>query len=247
MVPNGRVLLSATSGSWVVTGRGRARGLEVAVLTNLGVGASVSKAATVVGSEGTAGVVAWAVAAVVRGRGSSPCMLVVLTSAVVAVAGGTAGVLVAVVAAVAGAVAIVGAPVVVAAVVDVVMEMVVALWLGSSRTSVTSVTSGGLVTGSGLGCSERRSSNGVSTGWISVVGSTAGAVGAARAMSGTNRMAVSRPDSCSKSGGVGRGRALGSGCSSPPDPQAGIAFPAAHPSLTSFPRKTGEKGGGLIR
>lgn len=193
------------------------------MLTSLGVGASVSKAATVVGGEGASGAVAWAVAAVVRGRGSSPWMLVVLTSAVVvAVVGGTAGVLAAVVAAVAGAVAMVGAPMVVAAVVDVVMEMVVALWLGSSRTSVTSVTSGGLVTGSGLGCSERRSSNGVSTGWISVVGSTAGAVGAARAVSGTNRMAVSRPDSCSKSGGVGRGRALGSGCSSPRDPQAAL-------------------------
>lgn len=247
MVPNGRVLLSATSGSWVVTGRGRARGLEVAVLTSLGVGASVSKAATVVGGEGASGVVAWAVAAVVRGRGSSPCMLVVLTSVVVAVAGGTAGVLAAVVAAVAGAVAIVGAPVVVAAVVDVVMEMVVALWLGSSRTSVTSVTSGGLVTGSGLGCSERRSSNGVSTGWISVVGSTAGAVGAARAMSGTNRMAVSRPDSCSKSEGGGERESPGEWVLLTARSLGSIAFPAAHPSLTSFPRKTGEKGSGLIR
>lgn len=247
VVPNGRVLLSAASGSWVMTGRGRARGLEVAVLTSLGVGASVSKAAIVVGGEGAGGVVAWAVAAVVRGRGSSPCMLVVLTSAVVAVAGGTAGVLAAVVAAVAGAVAIVGAPVVVAAVVDVVMEMVVALWLGSSRTSVTSVTSGGLVTGSGLGCSERRSSNGVSTGWISVVGSTAGAVGAARAMSGTNRMAVSRPDSCSKSEGGGERESPGEWVLLTARSPGSIAFPAAHPSLTSFPRKTGEKGGGLIR
>lgn len=26
-----------------------------------------------------------------------------------------------------------------------------------------------------------------------------------------------------------------------------IAFPAVHPSLTYFPRKTGEKGGGLTR
>lgn len=60
------------------------------------------------------------------------------------------------------------------------------------------------MTGSGPGCSERSSSNGVSTGWITVVGSMAGAVGAARAMSGMNRMAVSRPDSCSKSGGWGK-------------------------------------------
>lgn len=87
----------------------------------------MSKVATVVGGEGTAGVVTLAVAAVVRGRGSSPCMPVVLRSAVVAVAGAAAGVLGAVVAAVAGAVAIVGAPVVVAAVVDVVVEIVVAL------------------------------------------------------------------------------------------------------------------------
>lgn len=202
------------------------------MLTSLGVGASVSKVATVVGGEGAAGVVTVAVAAVVRGRGSIPCMPVVLSSAVVAVAGGAAGALGAVVAAVAGAVAIVGAPVVVAAVVDVVAEMVVALWLGSSTTSVTSVTSGGLVTGSGLGCSERSSSNGVSTGWITVVGSMAGAVGAARAMSGMNRMAVSRPDSCSKSGVGWERRALGSGCSSPPGPQAGIAFPEGHPHLS---------------
>lgn len=219
------------------------------MLTSLGVGASVSKVATVVGGEGAAGVVTLAVAAVVRGRGSIPCMPVVLMSAVVAVAGGASGVLGAVVAAEAGAMAIVGAPVVVAAVVDVVVEMVVALWLGSSKTSVTSVTSGGLVTGSGLGFSERSSSNGVSTGWITVVGSMAGAVGAARAMSGMNRMAVSRPDSCSKSGGDGERKALGSGCSSPPDPQAGIAFPAGHPtSPSNFPRTTRKKKGrGLSR
>lgn len=211
------------------------------MLTSLGVGASVSKVATVVGGERAAGVVTLAVAAVVMGRGSSLCMPVVLTSAVVAVAGGATGVLGTVVAAVAGAVAIVGAPVVVAAVVDVVVEMVVALWLGSSTTSVTSVTRGGLVTGSGLGCSERSSSNGVSTGWITVVGSMAGAVGAARAMSGMNRMAVSRPDSCSKSGGGegGERRALGSGCSSPPGPQ-GIChcLPSRTPHLNKqFPQE----------
>jgi hypothetical protein len=239
VVPNGRVLLSATSGSWVVTGRGRARGLEVAVLTSLGVGASVSKVATVVGGEGAAGVVILAVAAVVRGRGSIPCMPVVLTSATVAVAGGASGVLGAVVAAVAGAVAIVGAPVVVAAVVDVVVEMVVAFWLDSSTTSVTSVTSGGLVTGSGLGCSERSSSNGVSTGWITVVGSMAGAVGAARAISGMNRMAVSRPDSCSKSGEVGKGKLWGVGVPHPQVPRQALPSQQDTPPHThkQFPQE----------
>jgi hypothetical protein len=97
---------------------------------------------------------------------------------VVAVAGGAAGVLGAVVAVVVGDVASAGASVVVAVVVAVVVEMVVALWLGSSGTSVTT---GGLVTGSGLGCSEGSSSNGEPMGWTSVVGGTAGAVGTARA------------------------------------------------------------------
>lgn len=58
VVPRGRVLFSEMSGFWVVAGLGRALSLEVAVLTSLGVGASVSKTATVVGGEGTAGVVA---------------------------------------------------------------------------------------------------------------------------------------------------------------------------------------------
>lgn len=175
------------------------------MLTSLGVGASVSKMATVVGGEGAAGVVAWAVAAVVSGRGGSLRMPVVLMTAVVAVEGGSAGMLGAAVATVAGAVATVGAPVV-AAVVAMVVETVVALWLGSSGTSVTT---GGLVTGSGVGRSVGSSSNGVPTGRMSVVGSTAGVVDTARATSGLNRMAVSMPDSCSKSEGVGRGRKLG--------------------------------------
>lgn len=202
MVPRGRVLLSVTSGSWVVAGLGRAPGREVATVTSLGVGASVSKSATVVGGEGAAGEVAWAVAAVVSGRGGSLRMLVVLTRVVVAVAGDAAGMLGAAVASVAGTVATVGAPVVAAAVVAGVVEMVVALWLGSSGASVTT---GGLVTGSGVGLSEGSSSNGVPTGWMSVVGSTAGVVDTARATSGLNRMAVSRPDSCSKSEGEGEG------------------------------------------
>ena len=42
MVPRGRVLFSGISGFWVVAGLGRALGLEVVVLTSLGVGASVS-------------------------------------------------------------------------------------------------------------------------------------------------------------------------------------------------------------
>lgn len=207
VVPRGRVLLSGMSGSWVVDGLGRALGLEVAVLTSLGVGASVSKTATVVGGEGTAGVVARAVAAVVSGRGRSLRMPVVLTTEVVAVEGGAAGMLGATVATVAGTVAAVGAPVVVAAVVAVGVEMVVALWLGSSGTSVTT---GGLVAGSGVGRSEVSSSKGVPTGWMSMVGSTVGVVDTARAASGLNRMAVSMPDSCSKSEGVGERRELGS-------------------------------------
>ena len=40
---------------------------------------------------------------------------------------------------------------------------------------------------------------------MSMVGSTAGVVDIARATSGLNRMAVSMPDSCSKSEGVGEG------------------------------------------
>lgn len=179
------------------------------MLTSLGVGASVSRSATVVGGEGTAGEVAGAVAAVVSGRGGSLWMPVVLTRAVVAVDGDAAGTLGAAVASVAGTVATVGAPVVVAAVVAVVVEMVVALWLGSSGASVT--TTGGLVTGSGVGLSEGSSSNGVPTGWMSVVGSTAGVVDTARATSGLNRMAVSRPDSCSKSDGEGEGESQGAG------------------------------------
>lgn len=191
------------SGSCVVAGLGRALGLEVAVLTSLGVGASVSKTATVVGGEGTAGVVAWAVAAVVSGRGRSLCMPVVLMTEVVAVE----GVLGVAVATVAGTMATVGDPMVVAAVVAVAVEMVAALWLGSSGASVTT---GRLVAGSGVGRSEGSSSNGVSTGWMSMVGSTAGVVDTARATSGLNRMAVSMPDSCSKSERVGERRELGS-------------------------------------
>lgn len=42
-----------------------------------------------------------------------------------------------------------------------------------------------------------------------MVGSTAGVVGPARATSGLNRMAVSMPDSCSKSEGVQERRELG--------------------------------------
>lgn len=68
---SGRVVSSGMAGSGVVAGLGRALGLEVAVLTSLGVGASVSKMATVVGGEGASGVVARAVAAVVSGRGRS--------------------------------------------------------------------------------------------------------------------------------------------------------------------------------
>lgn len=218
MVPRGRVLLSGMSGSWVVAGLGRALGREVAVLTSLGVGASVSKTAAVVGGEGASGVVARAVATVVSGRGRSLRTPVVLTTAVVAVKGGAAGVLGAAVATVAGTVATVGAPVVVAAVVAVVVEMVVALWLGSSGTSVTTR---GLVAGSGVGRSEGSSSNGVPTGWMFVVGSTAGVVDTARATSGLKRMAVSMPDSCSKSEGVGereRARELG-GCEGHEDPR----------------------------
>lgn len=143
------MLFSGMSGSWVVAGRGRALGLEVAVLTSLGVGASVSKTATVVGGEGAAGVVAQAVAAVVSGRGRSLRTLVVLMTEVTAVEGGAAGMLEAAGAIVAGPMATVGAPVVVAAVVAVGVEMVVALWLGSSGTSVTT---GGLVAGCGVGC-----------------------------------------------------------------------------------------------
>lgn len=207
MVPRGRVLFSGMSGSWVVAGLGRALGLEVAVLTSLGVGASVSKIATVVGGEGTAGVVAGAVAAVVSGRGRSLRMPVVLMTAVVAVAGGAAGILGAAVATVAGTKATVGAPVVVGTVVAVGVEMVVALWLGSSGTSVAT---GRLVDGSGVGLSDGSSSNGVPTGWMSVVGSTAGVVDTARATSGLNLMAVSMPDSCSKSERMGERRELGS-------------------------------------
>lgn len=202
VVPRGKVLFSGMSGSWVAAGLGRALGLEVAVLTIPGVGASVSKTATVVGGEGAAGVVARAVAAVVSGRGRSLCTPVVLMTEVVAVEGGAAGRLGAAVATVAGAVATVRAPAIVAAVVAVGVEMVVALWLGSSGTSVTT---GGLVAGSGVGCSEGSSSNGVPTGWMSTVGSTAGVVDTAMATSGLNRMAVSMPDSCSKSEGAGRG------------------------------------------
>lgn len=199
------MLFSGVSGSWVVAGlEGRALGLEVAVLTSLGVGASVSKTAAVVGGEGASGGVARAVAAVVRGRGSSLRTPVVLMTEVVAVGGGAAGMLGAAVAAVAGTKAMVGAPVVVAAVVAMGVEMVVALWLGSSGTSVTI---GRLVAGSGVGRSEGSSSNGVPTGWTSTVGSTAGVVDTARATSGLNRMAVSMPDSCSKSEGWGEERA----------------------------------------
>lgn len=54
VVPRGRCF-SGISGFWVVAGLGRALGLEVAVLTSLGVGASVSKTATVVGGESAAG------------------------------------------------------------------------------------------------------------------------------------------------------------------------------------------------
>lgn len=192
------------SGSWVVAGLGRALGLEVAVLTSLGVGASVSKTATVVGGEGTSGVVARVVATVVSGRGRSLRIPVVLMTEVVAVEGGAAGMLGVVVATVAGTKATVGAPVVVAAVVAMGVEMVVALWLGSSGTSVTP---GRLVAGSGVGRSEGSSSNGVPTGWTSTVGSTAAMVDTARATSGLNRMAVSMPDSCSKSEGRGEERA----------------------------------------
>lgn len=207
VVPRGRVLFSRMSGSWVVAGLGRALGLEVAVLTSLGVGTSVSKTAIVVGGEGTAGVVAWAVAAVVSGRGRSLCMPVVLTTEVVAVEGGAAGTLGVAVATMVGTMATVGAPVVVATVVAIGVEMVVALWLGSSGTSVTTER---LVDGSGVGCSEGSSSNGVPTGWISMVGSTAGVVDTARATSGLSRMAVSMPDSCSKSERVRERRELGS-------------------------------------
>ena len=38
VVPRGRVLFSEMSGFWVVAGLGRAVGLEVAVLSSLGVG-----------------------------------------------------------------------------------------------------------------------------------------------------------------------------------------------------------------
>lgn len=208
VVPRGSVLFSGMSGFWVVAGLGRALGLEVAVLTSLGVGASVSKTATVVGGEGTAGVVARAVAAVVSGRGRSLRTPVVLTTEVVAADGGAAGMLGTAVATVVGTVATVGGPVVVAVVVAVGVETVVALWLGSSGTSVSS---GGLVAGSGVGRSEGSSSNGVPTGWMSMVGSTAGVVDMARATSGLNRTAVSMPDSCSKSEGVGgRRKELGS-------------------------------------
>lgn len=127
MVPKGKVLFSGRSGSWVVAGLGRALGLEVAVLTILGVGASVSKTATVVGGEGAAGVVARAVAAVVNGRGRSLRTPVVLMTEVVAVEGGAAGMLGTAVATVAGTVATVRAPAVVAAVGAVGVEMVVAL------------------------------------------------------------------------------------------------------------------------
>lgn len=202
-MPKGRVLLSEMVGSWLVAGLGRALGREVAVLTGWGVGTSVSKGSPEVGGEGAAGVLAGAVAAVVSGRGRSLQMPVVLTTAVVPAEGGAAGMLGAAVATVVGmvaTVAMVGAPVVVAVVVATVVAMVVALSLGSSGTSVTT---GGLVTGSGVGCSEGSSSNGVPTGWMSVVGSTAGVVDTARATSGLNRMAVSRPDSCSKSEEVG--------------------------------------------
>lgn len=202
-MPKGRVLLSEMVGSWLVAGLGRALGREVAVLTGRGVGTSVSKGSPEVGGEGAAGVLAGAVAAVVSGRGRSLQMPVVLTTAVVPAEGGAAGMLGAAVATVVGmvaTVAMVGAPVVVAVVVATVVAMVVALSLGSSGTSVTT---GGLVTGSGVGCSEGSSSNGVPTGWMSVVGSTAGVVDTARATSGLNRMAVSRPDSCSKSEEVG--------------------------------------------
>lgn len=207
MVPRGRVLFSGMSGSWVVAGLGRALGLEVAGLSSLGVGASVSKIATVVGGEGTAGVVAWAVAAVVSGRGRSLRMPVVLMTEVVAVDGGAAGMLGAAVATVAGTMATVGDPVVVATVVAVGAEMVVTLWLGSSGTSVTT---GRLADGSRVGRSDGSSSNGVPTGWMSMVGSTAAVVDTARATSGLNRTVVSMPDSCSKSEKVGERRELGS-------------------------------------
>lgn len=201
------------SGSWVVAGLGRALGLEVAVLTSPGVGASVSKTAAVVGGEGAAGVVAWAVAAVVSGRGRSLRMLVVLMTEVVVAEGAATGMLGVAVATVAGTKAMVGAPVVVAAVVAMGVEMVVALWLGSSGTSVTT---GRLVAGSRVGRSEGSSSNGVSTGWMSMVGSTAGVVDTARATSGLNRMAVSMPDSCSKSEGWGEEKARNLGdCEGP--------------------------------
>lgn len=129
-------------------------------------------------------------------------MPVVLMTEVVAVEGGAAGMLGVAVATVAGTMATVGTSGVVAAGVAVGVEIVVALWLGSSGTVVTI---GGLVAGSGVGCSEETSSNGVPMGWMSIVGSTAGVVDTARATSGLNRMAVSMPDSCSKSEGVGRG------------------------------------------
>lgn len=174
------------------------------MLTSLGVGASVSKTATVVGGEGTSGVVARATAAVVSGRGRSLRTPVVLMAEVVAAEEGAAGMPGVAVATVAGTKATLGAPVVVAAVVAAGVEMVVALWLGSSGTSVTP---GRLVAGSGVGCSEGSSSNGVPTGWASAVGSTAAVVDTARATSGLNRMAVSAPDSCSKSEGQGEERA----------------------------------------
>ena len=132
------------------------------MLTSLGVGASVSKTATVVGGEGAAGVVARAVAAVVSGRGRSLRTPVVLTTEVVAADGGAAGMLGAAVATVAGAVAAVGGPVAVAVVVAVGVETVVALWLGSSGTSVTS---GGLVAGFGV----RRTEGAHQTGWPQAV------------------------------------------------------------------------------
>ena len=141
-------------------------------------------------------------AAVVSGRGRSLLRPVVLTTEVVAVDGGATEMLGTAVAPVAGTVATAGAPVVVSVVEALGVEMVVVLWLGSSGTSVTS---GGLVAGSGVGRSEGSSSNGVPTGWMSMVGSTAGVVDIARATSGLNRMAVSMPDSCSKSEGVGEG------------------------------------------
>lgn len=238
------MLFSGVSGSWVAAGLGRALGLEVAVLTSRGVGASVSKTATVVGGEGAAGVVARAVAAVVSGRGRSLRMPVVLMTEVGAVEGGAAGMLGTALAAVAGTKAAVGAPVVVAVVVAVGVEMVVALWLGSSGTSVTT---GRLVAGSGVGRSEGSSSNGVPTGWMSTVGSTAGVVGTARATSVLNRMAVSMPDSCSKSGGQGEESARDLGdCEGhgQEGPRRGMAakMRGSQPSLcTIFPGKMRER------